>query len=189
MRWAGTFVTGLMADWPDWTFANTGADPVADLNRFPALQDTGDDRKRGRAAANMHWRLASDEALIVEFAAHAGLWTVSNMGAFMNSMDYLYRPVSYTPSRTAVDGDGRIRLILSHDDPGYANWLDTQTFERGHLTYRHMLEGAPVPLATRLVKRTELAACLPPDTARVTPAQRQAELRQRFDGIRQRYGS
>ena len=62
------------------------------------------------------------------------------MGVFFNSMDYLYRPVSYTPSRTKVDGDGRIRLVMAHRDPGAHNWLDTQGFARGNLTYRHMLD-------------------------------------------------
>ena len=89
----------------------------------------------------MHWELGPDDVLIVEFDAHDGLWMLTNMGVFFNSMDYLYRPVSYTPSRTAVDADGRIRLVMAHRDPGVHNWLDTQGFERGNLTYRHMLEG------------------------------------------------
>ena len=71
-------------------------------------------------------------------------------------MDYLYRPVSYTPA--AQDGDGKIRLILCHDDPGYHNWMDTQGFERGNLTYRHMLAGQPgaahnPPRQTRRTRR------------------------------------
>ena len=111
---------------------------------------TGSDAKRGRAAANMHWVLSADEALVIEFDAHDGLWMFTNMGVFFNSMDYLYRPVSYTPSRTAVDGDGKVRLVLAHDDPGYHNWIDTQGFERGNVTYRHMLEGEPAELHTRL---------------------------------------
>jgi hypothetical protein len=84
------------------------------------------DKKRGRAAANMYWEIAPDEALLVEFDSHDGFWMLSNMGVLFNSMDYLYRPVSYTPARTKVDADGKIRLVLSHDDPGYHNWLDTQ---------------------------------------------------------------
>ena len=60
------------------------------------------------------------------------------MGVFFNSMDYLYRPVSFTPSRTKVDADGR-SVWSSPRDPGVHNWLDTQGFERGNLTYRHML--------------------------------------------------
>ncbi|MCT7660590.1 DUF1214 domain-containing protein [Mycobacterium deserti] len=186
IEWAGHFVTGLMDDWPEFPFTYGGVD-AEHPNRFPAVASTGADAKRGRAAVNMHWALAPDEALIVEFDAHDGLWSLTNMGVFFTSMDFLYRPVSYTPSRTAVDSDGRVRIILSHDDPGYHNWMDTQGFERGNVTYRHMLEGQPAALNTRLIERTGLADVLPPDTATVTPEQRTAQMWERFNGIRQRY--
>jgi hypothetical protein len=112
----------------------------------------------------------------------------SMMGAFFNSMDYLYRPVSYTPARTAVDSDGVVRLILAHDDPGYHNWIDTQRFARGNLTYRNLMSSAVTRFRTRVMKRSALGSALPPDTARVTPAERLAQMRARFDAIRQRYG-
>lgn len=185
--WAGDFLTGMMSDWPEFPFTHGGVD-AEHPNRFPDMTATGADAKRGRAAVNMHWRLAPDDALIVEFDTHGGLWMLTNMGPFFTSMDYLYRPVSYTPSRTAVDTDGRVRLVLSHDDPGYHNWLDTQGFERGNLTYRHMLGGEPSVLRTRVVKRADLAEALPRDTATVTPAERTAQMWARFNGIRQRYG-
>ena len=187
MGWAASFVTGLMDDWPEFPFSYGGVD-AEHPNRFPGLGSDAADARRGRAAVNMHWVLAPDEALIIEFPAHEGLWSFTNMGVFFNSMDYLYRPVSYTPSRTAVDSDGAVRLIVAHDDPGYHNWLDTQGFERGNITYRHMLEGSPVPLRTRLVKHTGLADALPPDTATVTPVERVAQMWARFNGIRRRYG-
>ena len=101
--------------------------------------------------------------------------------------DYLYRPVSYTPSRAAVDADGVVRIVMAHDDPGFHNWMDTQGFERGNLTYRHMLDGHPVPLTTRLVNRADLADALPPDTATVTAQERSEQMWQRFNGIRRRY--
>jgi hypothetical protein len=186
LGWAGDFVTGLMSDWPEFPFTYGGVDAQAP-NRFPSVEATGADEKRGRAAANMYWELASDEALIIEFEAHQGLWMLTNMGVFFTSMDFLYRPVSYTPSRTAVDADGKVRMILAHDDPGYQNWMDTQGFERGNVTYRHMLEGEPVELRTRLVKRTELAAALPVGAATATAEQRVAQMWLRFNGIRQRY--
>jgi hypothetical protein len=186
MGWAGDFVTGLLADWPDFPFTYGGVD--ADTpNAFPDVGATDADRKRGRAAANMYWELAPDEALIVEFDAHDGLWMLTNMGVFFNSMDYLYRPVSYTPARTKVDRDGRIRLVMAHRDPKVHNWLDTQGFERGNLTYRHMLEGEPVALGTRTVKFDDLGSALPADTAMVTAAERTAAMWERFHGIRRRY--
>jgi hypothetical protein len=186
MNWAADFLTGVMDDWPEFPFAHGGVD-AGNPNHFPGVTSGGEDAKRGRAASNMYWELAADEALIIEFDAHPGLWTLTNMGVFFTSMDFLYRPVSYTPSRTAVDRDGKVRLILAHQDPGYHNWMDTQGFQRGNVTYRHMLEGAPVPLTTTVVKHAELAGALPPDTATVTRADRVEQMWERFNGIRRRY--
>lgn len=189
--WAGRFVTGLMNDWPDHSYHYSGG--VVDPERpnvFPEpVAADGADRKRGRVAAHMCWRLAPDEALIVEFDDHDGFWMASNAGAFGNSMDYLYRPVSYTPSRAKRDGDGKVRLVLAHDDPGYHNWLDTQGFALGGLTYRHLLSDTPVALRTRLVARAELASALPGDAAKVTPRERCAQMLERFAGIQRRYES
>jgi hypothetical protein len=186
MDWAGDFVTDLMSDWPEFPFTHGGVD--ADRpNTFPRVAATGADNKRGRAATNMYWELASDEALIIEFDAHDGLWMFTNMGVFFNSMDYLYRPVSFTPSRTKADGDGRIRLVIAHRDPGVHNWLDTQGFERGNVTYRHMLEGEPAVLNTRVVNCDDLMRALPADTTMVSEAERSAAMWERFRGIRRRY--
>jgi hypothetical protein len=40
---------------------------------------------------------------------------------------------------------------------------------------------------TEVVKRSQLAAALPADTARVTPEERISQMRERFNGIRQRF--
>src|ERR1700754_2207586 len=111
----------------------------------------------------------------------------TNMGVFFNSMDSLSRPVTYTPSRTKTDSDGRVRLVMAHRDPNVHNWLDTQGFERGNLTYRHMLDGEPAALDTALVKHDDLPRVLPPDTAMVSAAERSAAMWERFHGIRRRY--
>jgi hypothetical protein len=190
MDWAGQFLTGLMNDWPDHPYQYSSAVDPVNVNRFPSDPAGADeaDKKRGRAVAHLCWELATDEALIVEFDRHDGFWMVSNMGVFFNSMDYLYRPVSYTPSRATVDGDGKVRFILSHDDPGYHNWLDTQGFERGNLSYRNLLSDQSTRFGTRLVKRSSLAEALPADTVKVSPEQRIAQMHARFDGIYRRYG-
>jgi hypothetical protein len=190
MDWAGHFVTGVMHDWPDhpYQFSGGSVDPV-NVNAFPqnSAGDTAADKRRGRAVMNMCWQLRADEALVIEFDQHDGLWMLTNMGPFFNSMDYLYRPVSFTPSRSRVDGDGKVRIILCHDDPDYHNWMDTQGFERGNVTYRILLSEARAVLRTQVVKRAHLASALPRDSVKVSPEQRVRQLRERFDGIRQRY--
>jgi len=186
MGWAGTFVSEMMNDWPDWSFQNAGGDGWTP-NRFPALNNTDLDQKRGRSAANMYWKIGLDEALIVEFNSHDGFWMLSNMGPFMVSMDYLYRPVSHTPARSKIDADGKVRMVLAHDDPSYHNWIDTQGFVEGHLTYRNIQSSNIAHFSTRLVKRAELANALPAESARTSPEERVAQLHARFNSIRRRY--
>lgn len=190
MDWAGDFVTGLMRDWPDHPYQYSGGvvDP-AYVNAFPPLRaDSADDAKRGRLAAHLCWALQPDEVLVVEFDSHDGFWMASLSGAFMNSMDYLYRPVSATPARSHVDGDGKVRLVLAAADPGHPNWLDTQGFAAGNLTYRNLLGSQRTEFTTRLLPLAALGDCLPAGTPTVTPAQRTAELQRRFAAVRRRYG-
>ena len=193
MGWAGDFVSGLMRDWPGHPYAHSGGavDPAC-LNAFPPLPASDEsDAKRGRAVANMVWKLAPEEALIISFEPLEGaFWMASLGGVFMNSFDYLYRPVSYTPTRTAVDSDGKVRLILCAEDPGYANWLDTCGFEQGNLAVRTLMSKSGPAIRTHLVKKADLAAHLPPDTARISPEDRQREGLTRSRAIaRQRLGS
>ncbi len=191
MDWAGEFIGGVMRDWPDHPYQYSGGvvDP-GHLNRFPPERsaDSGDDAKRGRLAAHLCWALGAEEALVVEFDHHPGFWMVSLSGAFMNSLDYLYRPVSYTPARTRVDSDGRVRLVLSHRDPGHHNWLDTQGFAAGNLTYRNLLGEQRTVFDAQVVPLAELDRTLPADSARLTPGERVTQMHRRFDSVRRRYG-
>jgi hypothetical protein len=180
-----------MQEWPDRELdigSLFGEDAV---NAFPASRFAATaeqrDARRGRSIATMHWALAPDEALILSFDASDGFWMLTNMGTFWNSMDYLYRPVSATPSRTVVDADGRVRLVMAHRDPGLHNWIDTQTFDEGYLTFRIIGSRDVPPIETAVVRHDELDAHLPSGTARVTPAERNAQLHARFDAIRRRY--
>jgi hypothetical protein len=189
--WAGRFVDGLMSDWPEhpYHYSTMSTNP-AHPNAFPENDPLGaaeSDQRRGRAAGSMCWRLAADESLIVEFDSPNSFWMMSNMGSFFNSMDYLYRPVSYTPSRTKVDRDGKVRLILCHEDPGYHNWLDTQGFVLGNLTFRNLQSSTSPEIRTRLVKRSALSDALPGDTAKVSAEERVQLMRVRFNAIRHRY--
>lgn len=189
--WAADFLTGAMRDWPEhsWRYSGGVCDPLQ-LNRFPVdrAADSDADAKRGRVAAHMVWRLKPDEALIVEMDAHDGFWVFGMGGVFGSSMDFLHRPVSYTPARTAVDADGVVRLVLAHDDPLVHNWLDTQGFSDGNLTYRNLASRHAAVFRTRLVPRADLLDALPSGTAMVTPEQRTAQLRDRYRSVKLRYG-
>ncbi|TAL01572.1 MAG: DUF1214 domain-containing protein [Rhodospirillaceae bacterium] len=192
VRWAGDYLTGAMRDWPDFMMkVGVGLEDEKNINRYPAASLAGGaeqrDQRRGRSTDFMRWRLATDEALIVEFENYDGFWMFTNMGVFWNSMDYLYRPVSYTPSRTAVDGDHRVRLIMTHSDPGYQNWIDTQGFDEGYLMFRNVLSRAVPRLETKVVNVRDLEKHLPDDSKKISPEERARQMHVRFNAIRRRY--
>ena len=192
VSWAQNFMDGVMLDWPEVMLASGRSIEPGLTNAFlpsgqkPKLDPKEADKRRGRAITTMHWRLAQDEALIIEFKAYDGFWMFTNMGVFWNSMDYLYRNVSYTPARASVDADGYVRLIMTHADPGFHNWLDTQGFEEGYLTYRNVMTDQFAAIETKLVKVGELGKQLP-HARRATKEERVQQLHERFDGIRRRY--
>lgn len=111
----------------------------------------------------------------------------TNMGTFWNSMDYLYRPVSYTPSRATVDNDNKVRLVMAHTDPGYHNWLDTQGFEEGYITFRNILSRTFPKIDTAVIQVRDLGKHLPTDSKRVSSEERARLLHERFDAIRRRF--
>jgi hypothetical protein len=191
MHWAGDFLYGVMRDWPDHSWAtSSGVCDPNQPNMFPADKsaNSADDARRGRMAANMVWSLKHDEALIIEMDMHDGFWLFGMGGFFAQSMDYLYRQVSYSPARTKVDADDVVRFVMAHDDPGVHNWLDTQGFSVGNLGYRNLMNRNHATFRTRLVKRVGLIADLPAKSAMVTREERAAQLLDRYHSIKLRFG-
>jgi Protein of unknown function (DUF1214) len=197
MQWAGTFVHDVVEYWPEWVWeSGDQVDPDV-LNRFAGNNIARDkpwtaateaqDVRRGRLITMMRWALEPEEALILEFDAYDGFWMITSEALFGNSMDYLYRPVSYTPSRTAVDPDGVVRLVLTAQDPGFANWIDNQAYTSGVLTFRNIHAREVAELRTRVVPFAELDREMPADSVRTSAEERVAQMWARFDAIRRRY--
>jgi len=78
-------------------------------------------------------------------------------------------------------------MVLAHDDPGYHNWIDTQGFVEGHLTYRNLWSTNVANVSTKLVKRAHLEDAMLSDSPRISPGDRVVRLRARFKSIRRRY--
>jgi hypothetical protein len=121
--------------------------------------------------------LGPDEALVVETRIpDARYWSFQLYG-----LEY-FRPldIGLTTSlnnRQISNGDGeRMHVVVSPEDPGVPNWLDTMGRRAGLLNYRHFW-GAPMPSPhTRVVPIEDVRDVLPPDTPVVASAQREAEI-------------
>ena len=84
-----------------------------------------------------HYELAEDEAMIVTVpecadCSYQGIQIGSDWYA---STDYETHQTSLTKAQAVTDPDGRMRFVISEQNPGIANWLETL----GHRTGAMML--------------------------------------------------
>lgn len=135
--------------------------------------------EKGLAAARYgfcFWDLGPDDALVIESEVpDARYWSVQLYPeGWFELADPVERITSLNHLQTRVSDDGRLRLVVSHRDPGVDNWLDAGGRRRGLCTLRWFWprgDDAPDPRAT-LLPVDEVWDALPTDTQRVTPEQR-----------------
>jgi hypothetical protein len=103
------------------------------------------------------------------------------------TIDYGNRQSSLNGHQAVVDDDGKVRVVVAHQDPGVANWLDTAGHSQGPIILRCVrTDTAPVP-STSLVPFDRLAEELPSDTRWVTPDERAAAIEIRRKAVSRRF--
>jgi len=158
------------------------SNPESPNTFLPPLDGTA----MGAAAENRpvigSWNLAPDEALIIEVTPPEGIyWSYSLGNVWWETIDYGNRQSSLNGFQAAVDDDGKVRVVVAHQDPGVANWLDTAGHSEGPIILRCVrTDTAPVP-TTKVVPFDRLPEELPQGTLRLSPGERAAAI-----GIRQR---
>ncbi len=142
--------------------ANSEPPPFVALtpNEFPAPIKPGD---FGFAATDAHYSMAPfflgpDEALIIR-----GRWPTCRFAnlclwnRFQQTLDYRSREVSINRAQTVTEKDGSFRLVVAHQNPGVANWLDTEGQPFGLMFWRFFLaEGEVVTPTCEVVKLSEV---------------------------------
>lgn len=151
-----------------------------------------DGTSMGAAAENRpvigSWKLAPDEALIVEVSPPLGLyWSFSLGNVWWETIDYANHQTSLNGHQTVVDDDGLVRVVIAHDDPGVANWLDTAGHSEGPIILRCVrTETAPTPSA-QVVPFAEIDQHLPASTRRVSAVERAATIDGRRRAVSRRF--
>jgi hypothetical protein len=134
---------------------------------------------------NGHYDIAPDQAVILEMPApDLSYWGVQLYSHFWDGRDWHLRQTSLNGHQAAVDSDGRFRAVIAHSDPGVANWLDAGGYPRGAVCARFYRAGQLEQPGLRTVPLVAVLDELPPDTQRITPAERQVVLRARARSIR-----
>jgi len=138
--------------------------------------------------------LAEGEALIVEnriqrAPQYIGFQLANLWG---ESVEYANCVGSRNGFQSHVDGDGAIRLVIAHRDPGVQNWVDTTGQRAVFMSPRWAYSQTPSSdrwpriTATR-VRLSEVRAHLPENTPSFTAAQRRAEIAGRQRHVRKRF--
>lgn len=140
----------------------------------------------------MRYEVGAGEAVIIEVPyAEAVYNNIQLASVWGESLDYASRLVSYNGHQAYLGADGIYRYIIAADDPGYANWLDTQGHKTGGVFMRwqsppDVLEKPLVKPTVRKVRVEDLSAILPATHQKVPAAMRAGELRDRLQGYNRR---
>lgn len=177
----------------DFVYANlkffldfgTAAQPNAFLPPF-------DTTSVGGAAENRpvigKYQLADDEALILEVEPPEGVyWSFAIGNPWWETINYARHQSSLNAAQTVVDADGLVRVVISAQDPGVANWLDNAGHSNGPVILRCVrTETAPTP-TVKVVPVREVAAHLPDGTVLITPDQREQTIAARRAAVQKRF--
>jgi hypothetical protein len=133
--------------------------------------------------------LAPDQALLIEIEPpDTRYWGFNIYNIWGGAPDFQNRQSSLNSQQVYVDSDTRVRLVVSHRDPGHPNWLDTEGNRRGVIWYRWFVfpGEAPAPIST-VVPVGRLWDYVPADTPRIAEAERRTRLLARREHIARRF--
>ncbi|NND82379.1 MAG: DUF1214 domain-containing protein [Gammaproteobacteria bacterium] len=157
---AVNFVTGTSGIFKQWI-----EQFKAHTNQLPSNDQAMCIKAGGNANIhyhNSHWRLADDEALIIQPQSipECEAWNFQVSNYWMESLDYRYYPVSLNNQTAVADKDGAYTLVVAHRDPGkqYPNWLSTAGHNEGGMLFRWINAQEFPPIATRVCKLGELTS-------------------------------
>ena len=155
----------------------------------PPRTTTGEGGSEDNQYSGGYYDLASDEALVIEVDVVPGrFWNAQLGNAWFQSLDYQYRQGSLNNEQVAVDTDGKVRLVIAHEDPGFANWLDTGGHREGIMFLRwNLARRTPGQPLVSLVKFADLARVLPDTSRRLSAEQRRQVLQARYSAVARRF--
>lgn len=146
----------------------------------------------GGLTEQVYWpavfELEDGEALILEtdMPEKRHYWNIQINDPYFNAVEIVYRFSSINEATAKYSSDGKLRAVVSAQDPGVPNWLDTGGFHEGTI-YGRWFACDSAPMATlKRVKLSEVRKHLPADTPVVTPEERDQELLRRVRAAQRR---
>ncbi|WP_406229538.1 hypothetical protein [Nocardia sp. NBC_01009] len=170
---------------PKWFYLNLPVNTMTEPRSTPGGLTT-------QFSSAGHYELDDDQVMIITVPKSDAPYQGFQLGSMWYlSLDYINHQTSLTADQAQVDPDGMIRLVVSEQDPGLANWIERTGHARGYLQFRWQRlarEMKPEDGPTvEVVSLDELPQRLPfYEQTRVTPEQWRARIAARQVAVAER---
>ena len=152
---AAAYVAGTAALFADW--AEGFARRKNELPRFDPAVAAAAHGDPNIVYYHGYWELGPDEALVIDVVPpRCEYWNFQLNNHWMESLDYRYHQIALNHHGARRRPDGSVRLVVTHEDPGVDNWLDTAGHARGTMCLRWVGADSHPDPRTRVMKRAEL---------------------------------
>ncbi|SFR96526.1 DUF1214 domain-containing protein [Sphingomonas jatrophae] len=134
------------------------------------------------------YEIADDEALVVETALPQTClyWSILVADDRFSTIDWANHQSSLNEAQARLDSDGKLRAVISRQDPGVQNWLDKAANPWGIIQLRWKVPSdAPDPVVVRC-KVADVRRHLPADTPAYSADEREEAIRKRRVGYQMR---
>ena len=130
------------------------------------------------------WDLGPDEALILEMKpVKAEYWAITATNFWNQALSGSDIPGELNNYDTVTDPDGIIRILITHKDPGYVNWISTGGLKVGNINTRFNFLKEAEKLTCKKIKLADLGTVMAPDSIRVSTEEREKQLRKTRMGV------
>jgi hypothetical protein len=147
-----------------------------------------DNAKYGGSLENKYysgsWDLGPDEALVFELKPVKALYLSITATNFWNqALSATDIPGEINNYDAVTDPDGKIRILITHNDPGYVNWISTGGLKVGNINTRFNFLKEEEKLTCKKIKLADLDTLMASNSIKVTPEEREKQLRKTRMGV------
>ncbi|MFV0493667.1 hypothetical protein [Mycobacterium sp.] len=105
-----------------------------------------------------HFELSPDQALVITVPVSDAPYLGFQLGSMWYiSLDYINHQTSLNNAQAQQDPDGKVRIVVSDQNPGVTNWVETLGHRRGFLQFRWQRVSGPLSAENRpIVERVDV---------------------------------
>ncbi|MFT4824298.1 MAG: hypothetical protein ACJASY_000076 [Halioglobus sp.] len=104
------------------------------------------------------WELAEDEVFVIDapLIPECQTWNFQLDNWWMESLDYRHHTIHINKHTAHYNPNGSVRVVVSHTDPGVANWVETAGHAMGTMCWRWIGAQEHPLLKTQVMKLSQL---------------------------------